>query len=52
MIDQHQLTFMLLHFQDISKKVQPKFALAVETDELFIQAGLMDRVIQVSQILE
>ena len=29
------------------KEVQPTFILGVEKDELFIQAGLQDRVIQV-----
>ena len=29
------------------KEVQPAFILGVEKDELFIQAGLQDRVIQV-----
>jgi glucuronokinase len=31
---------------DIPKPVQPSFVLAVETEELFINAGLQDRVIQ------
>ncbi|XP_031548705.1 uncharacterized protein LOC116286363 isoform X2 [Actinia tenebrosa] len=43
----------LMHFynltdKDIPKPLQPKFVLDVEMDELFIQAGLQDRVIQVN----
>jgi glucuronokinase len=33
--------------QDIPKPLQPQFILDVETQELFIQAGLQDRVIQI-----
>ena len=35
-------------FQDMPKPLQPNFVLDVEASELFIQAGLQDRVIQVS----
>lgn len=38
---------MLNYHQDIPKPLQPKFVLDVEMDELFILAGLQDRVIQV-----
>lgn len=34
--------------QDIPKALQPQFVLDVEMHELFIQAGLQDRVIQVT----
>ena len=34
-------------FQDMPKPLQPNFVLDVEMSELFIQAGLQDRVIQV-----
>jgi len=34
--------------QDMPKPLQPNFILDVETSELFIHAGLQDRVIQVS----
>ena len=33
--------------QDMPKELQPNFVLDIETSELFIQAGLQDRVIQV-----
>ena len=33
--------------QDLEKRLQPRFILDVEKDELFINAGLQDRVIQV-----
>ena len=36
------------HLQDMPKPLQPNFILDVEMSELFIQAGLQDRVIQVS----
>ena len=32
------------------KQIQPKFVLDVEKSELCIQAGLQDRVVQVSEI--
>ena len=35
-------------FQDMPEALQPQFVLDVEMDELYIQAGLQDRVIQVS----
>lgn len=34
--------------QDMPKPLQPNFILDVEASELFIQAGLQDRVIQVN----
>ena len=37
----------LIPFQDMPKPLQPNFVLDVEMSELFIQAGLQDRVIQV-----
>ena len=37
----------LIRFQDMPKPLQPNFVLDVEMSELFIQAGLQDRVIQV-----
>ena len=37
----------LILFQDMRKPLQPNFVLDVEMSELFIQAGLQDRVIQV-----
>jgi hypothetical protein len=36
--------------QDMPKHLQPKFILDVEMSELFIQGGLQDRVIQVSDL--
>ena len=36
-----------MFFQDMAKELQPAFILEVEKQELFIQAGLQDRVIQV-----
>ncbi|XP_071488373.1 uncharacterized protein [Diadema antillarum] len=44
----------LMHFfdlnnSDLPKQLQPQFILNVEIDELFINAGLQDRVIQVYQ---
>jgi len=38
--------FFALSEADIPKALQPSFVLSVEMDELFIQAGLQDRVIQ------
>jgi len=38
---------MTLWIQDMPKEIQPQFILDVEKLELFIQAGLQDRVIQV-----
>ena len=35
------------YLQDLEKRLQPRFILDVEKDELFINAGLQDRVIQV-----
>ena len=46
-VTQH-LRFML---QDLPKPVRANFILNVETDELFITAGLQDRVVQVSNII-
>eukprot|EP00927_Polykrikos_kofoidii_P042980 TRINITY_DN37037_c0_g2_i1.p1 TRINITY_DN37037_c0_g2~~TRINITY_DN37037_c0_g2_i1.p1 ORF type:complete len:645 (+),score=77.34 TRINITY_DN37037_c0_g2_i1:124-2058(+) len=40
------MEFYNLSYRDIPKHIQPSFVLSVETDELFIQAGLQDRVIQ------
>ncbi len=40
-------TCILCFIQDLPKARQPQFVLDVETDELFINAGLQDRVIQV-----
>ena len=37
----------MILFQDMPKPLQPNFVLDVEMSELFIQAGLQDRVIQV-----
>lgn len=34
--------------QDLPKPIRANFILNVETDELFITAGLQDRVVQVS----
>ena len=39
----------LILFQDMPKPLQPNFVLDVEMSELFIQAGLQDRVIQVRE---
>lgn len=39
---------MISFSQDMPKPLQPNFVLDVEASELFIQAGLQDRVIQVS----
>ncbi|KAK3744354.1 hypothetical protein QZH41_016482, partial [Actinostola sp. cb2023] len=41
------MNFYNITEKDIAKPLQPKFVLGVEMDELFIQAGLQDRVIQV-----
>lgn len=41
------MKFYSLTEADMPKQFQPQFVLDVETDELFIQAGLQDRVIQV-----
>jgi glucuronokinase len=41
------MKFFDLTEQDIPKPLQPQFILDVETQELFIQAGLQDRVIQI-----
>lgn len=38
--------------QDLPKPVRASFILNVETDELFITAGLQDRVVQVSDTTE
>ena len=38
---------VLITLQDMLKPYQPQFVLDVEITELFIQAGLQDRVIQV-----
>ncbi len=38
---------MFVILQDMPKELQPAFILGVEKEELFIQAGLQDRVIQV-----
>ena len=38
---------ILCLLQDMPKPLQPNFVLDVEASELFIQAGLQDRVIQV-----
>lgn len=35
--------------QDLPKPIRANFILNVETDELFITAGLQDRVVQVSE---
>ena len=40
------MAFYSLTEADIPKPLQPSFVLSVEMDELFIQAGLQDRVIQ------
>ena len=37
--------------QDMPKELQPQFILDVEKEELFINAGLQDRVIQVRCLL-
>lgn len=37
----------VLSTQDMPKSIQPNFVLGVEINELYIQAGLQDRVIQV-----
>lgn len=44
----HTSLVFLPVLQDMPKPLQPNFILDVETSELFIQAGLQDRVIQVS----
>ncbi|CAH1796088.1 unnamed protein product [Owenia fusiformis] len=41
------LQFFNLNSSDMPKQIQPQFILDVEKEELFIQAGLQDRVIQV-----
>lgn len=41
-------SYNIIIFQDMPKPLQPNFVLDVEASELFIQAGLQDRVIQVS----
>lgn len=41
---------MCLPLQDLPKPVRANFILNVETDELFITAGLQDRVVQVCDI--
>jgi len=40
------MAFFALTERDIPKHLQPEFVLSVEMEELFIQAGLQDRVIQ------
>lgn len=37
--------------QDLPKPVRANFILNVETDELFITAGLQDRVVQVDNLI-
>lgn len=37
--------------QDLPKPIRANFILNVETDELYITAGLQDRVVQVSDTL-
>lgn len=39
---------MCFALQDLPKPIRANFILNVETDELFITAGLQDRVVQVS----
>ena len=39
--------FFISPIKDLEKPIQPRFILNVEKDELFINAGLQDRVIQV-----
>ncbi|XP_028400045.1 glucuronokinase 1-like isoform X2 [Dendronephthya gigantea] len=41
------MEFFNLNDLDLEKPIQPRFILDVEKDELFIKAGLQDRVIQV-----
>lgn len=45
--------FLLFLFcnQDLPKPIRANFILNVESDELFITAGLQDRVVQVSSTL-
>lgn len=43
--------FVMIDWKDLEKPIQPRFILDVEKDELFIQAGLQDRVIQVLYLL-
>lgn len=43
--------FFLFRSQDLPKPIRASFILNVETDELFITAGLQDRVVQVSSFL-
>ena len=45
------LLLLLLLCQDMPKELQPQFILDVEKEELFINAGLQDRVIQVRGLL-
>lgn len=40
---------MFASLQDLPKPIRANFILNVETDELFITAGLQDRVVQVSR---
>lgn len=41
----------MFSLQDLPKPVRANFILNVETDELFITAGLQDRVVQVSEAI-
>ena len=43
------LCISYLTLQDLPKPIRANFILNVETDELFITAGLQDRVVQVSK---
>lgn len=40
------MAFFGLGEREVGKEIQPDFVLSVEMEELFIQAGLQDRVIQ------
>ena len=44
------MQFYCLRDLDIPRKLQPQFVLDVETQELQINAGLQDRVVQVSAV--
>lgn len=43
--------YFIIHLKDLEKAIKPQFILDVERDELFINAGLQDRVIQVSAVV-
>lgn len=47
-VSAHSVVLLLFFLKDLPKPIRANFVLDVESDELFITAGLQDRVVQVT----